>query len=182
MEGPVTPAPGPRGPSHSHFPDAPLSSPRLYRPALCAALALALCPFLAAPAGPAPAVKEGEYGGKVVPLAGLLEKFGSRLDPDAAPHWLALADDDGKVYPLIKDDGSRMFFQDKALLNRPMRLTGRLHPDSRLLQVLSVHSVIKGKPHEVYYWCDICSIKRLEKKECDCCGGPLELREVPVNK
>jgi len=28
--------------------------------------------------------------------------------------------------PLVKDDGSRMFFKDKRLLDRPMRLTGRL--------------------------------------------------------
>ncbi len=157
----------------------------LRRLGVCLALALALAPFLLAAdkkeakdKGP----KTEDYNGKVVPLAPLLEKFGARLDADAAPSWLALQTDDGKVYPLIKDDGSRMFFLDKRLLDRPMRLTGRLHPQSQMLQVLAVHSVIKGQLHEVYYWCNVCSIRRSEKKPCDCCGGPMELREEPVKK
>jgi hypothetical protein len=129
-----------------------------------------------------PEVKTDHFNGKVVPLAGIVEKFGSKLDSDAAPAWLALAADDGKIYPLIKDDGARMFFLDPRLLNRPMRLTGQLLPGSQLLQVVEVHSYQKGELHDVYYWCDICAIKRFEKKNCDCCGAPMELREVPVKK
>jgi rRNA maturation endonuclease Nob1 len=48
--------------------------------------------------------------------------------------------------------------------------------------VLQAHSLVKGQLHEVYYWCDICSIKRFEKKICECCGGPMERREEPVKK
>jgi len=148
-------------------------------------VAVVIAPFLmAADSKPA---KEKEpktepFNGKVVALAPLLEKFGAKLDADEAKSWLALQGDDGKVYPLIKDDGSRLFFLDKRLLDRPMRLTGRLHPQSQMLQVVAVHSVIKGQLHEVYYWCDICSIRMGEKKACACCGGPTELREVPVKK
>jgi hypothetical protein len=124
-----------------------------------------------------------QLDGKVVPLAGVLEKFGSKLDAEAAPHWLALVTNDGKVYPLIKDDGSRLFFADPKLQNRSMRVTGRLFQDTHLLQVLSVNSVKNGQPYEIYYWCDVCSIRRNELlKKCDCCGGPLELREVPVKR
>ena len=129
-----------------------------------------------------PGVKTEQFTGKVVPLVGLLEKFGSRLDPDAAHHWLALVTETGKVYPLIKDDGSRMFFKDETMLNRPMRLTGRLYNDTSLLQVLEVHSLIKGELHDVYYWCDICSIRRNEKMICECCGGAMDLKEVPLYK
>src|SRR5437660_7407660 len=93
------------------------------------------------------------FTGKVVPLADLVAKAGSRLDADAAPYWLALVTDDGKVYPLVKDGGARLFFKDKALLNRPMRLTGRPLPGSQVLQVQAVHSLHKGQPYEVYYWC-----------------------------
>jgi hypothetical protein len=155
------------------------------RVGVCLALALVLAPLLFAADKKEAKDKEPkneDYNGKVVPLAPLLEKFGAKLDPDAAPSWLALQTDDGKVYPLIKDDGSRMFFLDKRLLDRPMRLTGRLHPQSQMLQVLAVRSVIKGELHQVYYWCDICSIRRSEKKICECCGGPMELREEPVKK
>ncbi|HZT82062.1 MAG TPA: hypothetical protein VFA26_17680 [Gemmataceae bacterium] len=156
----------------------------LRRLGVCLALSLALAPLLLAadPKGGKQEAKTQDFDGKVVPLAPLLEKFGAKLDPDAAPSWLALQADDGKVYPLIKDDGSRMFYLDKRLLNRPMRLTGRLHPQSQMLQVLNVHSIHEGQLYEVYYWCDVCSIRRSEKKACDCCGGPMELREEPVKK
>jgi hypothetical protein len=147
------------------------------RGGLVLACAVALVPLLGA--GPA-APKDEAFTGKVVPLADLVAKAGSRLDADAAPFWLALVTDDGKVYPLVKDGGARLFFKDKALLNRPMRLTGRLLPGSQILQVNAVHSLRKGQPHEVYYWCDICSIRRGEKDVCECCGGPMQLREEPV--
>lgn len=122
------------------------------------------------------------YKGKVLPLADLLAKDGVQLDPEAAPHWLALAGEDGKIYPLVKDSGSRLFFQDRELLNRPMRLTGRLLPHSQLLQVTAVHSYVKGELNEIYYWCDVCSIRRNEKNICECCGGPMVRREEPVKK
>src|SRR5205085_8542780 len=124
--------------------------------------------------------KTKEFAGKVVTLAERLEKDGVKLDRDAAT--LALAGDDGHVYPLVKDAGSRMFFKDKQLLNRPMRLSGRLVADGKMLQVLAVRSVVNGKLNEPYYWCDICKIQRFEPNDCDCCGAPLEFREEPVAK
>src|SRR4051794_22281976 len=115
-----------------------------------AALALSVCPILFAVAEPPkPAPKVELYNGKEMPLADVLAKTGARLDKDAAPFWLALVTEEGKVYPLIKDDGSRMFYSEPMLLNRPMRLTARLFGDTRLLQVLQVHSYLKGELHEV---------------------------------
>jgi len=75
-----------------------------------------------------------------------------------------------------------MFFLDPQLLNRRMRLTGHLVGDTSFLKVLQVHSYVKGELCEVYYWCDICSIKRFYKAQCECCQGPMELREPPVKK
>jgi hypothetical protein len=148
---------------------------------LVVALTLGLAPvYLSRAQEKAPPLKVDFYKGKVVPLADVLSKQGAKLDADAAPHWMALVADDGKVYPLVKDAGSRMFFKDAKLLKRPMRLTGRLLPGSALLQVVNVHSYVKGQLHEVYYWCDICTIRGYEAGICDCCGGPMELREVPV--
>jgi hypothetical protein len=126
--------------------------------------------------------KNQHYKGKVVPLAKLLEKQGAKLDADAAPHWLALVTDDGKTYPLVKDDGSRMFFKDPKVLDRPMRLTGRVLPDTNFLQVVAINSYVKGELYDIYYWCNVCSIRRNEKMKCECCGGPMELREEPVKK
>jgi hypothetical protein len=148
------------------------------RRSVAAACLLALSPLLLA----ADPVKEETYSGKVVRIADLVAKSGGKLDADAAPHWLALVTDDGKVYPLVKDAGARMFFKDSTLLDRPVHLTGRLIKGSMLLRVALVRTVNKGKEYEVYYWCDICSIRRSEKNICECCGGPMELREVPLEK
>jgi hypothetical protein len=147
---------------------------RYRRLGITAALAVALLPLLRA-AEPAP--KAQFFKGKVIALATYFEKQGAKLDRDAVEQWYALAGEDGKLYPLIKDEGSRMFFKDATLLNRPMRLTGRLIGDGPFLQVFQVHSYHNGQLHDVFYWCDICTIKRFEKKDCECCGAPMELRE-----
>jgi hypothetical protein len=149
------------------------------RIAICIAALFALLPLVALAQT---AQKNTTFKGDVVPLDKLLAKEDIRLDPDAAPSWLALKTEDGKVYPLVKDAGSRGFFKDARLLNRPMRLTGRLVAKGSLLQVVAVQSYVKGQLCDVYYWCDICAIRTSEHGICDCCGGPTELREVPVKE
>ena len=156
-------------------------NPILYRRlgiviALAGSLPVMLC---RAQEGPA-AFKTQHYQGNVVRLETVLAKSGVKLDADASPSWLALAADDGTVYPLVKDAGARMFFKDPVLLSRPMRLTGRLVGKTNLLQVVNVHSYRQGKLREVYYWCDICAIRGYEKTACGCCGAPMELRETEV--
>jgi|ERR1051326_2800704 hypothetical protein len=152
------------------------------RASLLLVLLVAAAPWLAFAVFAEPDKKPSEFAGKVVPLADLLDKSDVKLDKDAAAYWLALKADDGKVYPLVKDPGSRMFFKDRQLLNRAVRLTGRLVGNANMLQVLSVRTVVNGKLHEPYYWCDICKIKRFEPNACDCCGAPLEFREEAVEK
>ena len=158
-----------------------MRSPLLRRALVLLAGAACLTPLLAADAKK-PEAPTVELTGKVVPLADLVAKGGSKLDADADPVSLVLVADDGKVYTLVKDGGARLFFKDKALLNRPMKLTGRLLPGSQILQVASVNTIVKGQLCEVYYWCDICSIRRGEKMVCECCGGPMELHEDPIRK
>jgi len=151
------------------------------RSGIALATLIAALPALIAIAQDAPPGKDLQYfTGKVVPLAELLVKRDAKLDADAEPYWIALQTDDGKILPLVKDAGSRMFFKDAKLLKRPMRLTGKLIPGSQLLQVINVHSIVNGKLHDVYYWCDICTIKGYEAGKCDCCGAPMEFREVPL--
>ncbi len=145
---------------------------------LILALGFALLPLCGGWAGAKKSSAQNEYyQGKVVPLADLLAKSNTKIDADAVPFMLVLQADDSKLYPLLKDNGSRMFFKDAKLLNRPMRLTAVKVPNSDILQVISVKSLVKGKLHEVYYWCDVCTIKRYEAGDCDCCGAPFELRE-----
>jgi hypothetical protein len=150
----------------------------LWRLGIATSLLLGIVPAL----GSMPPARTTDFDGKVVPLATVLKKLGARLDEDAGSLALAFVTSDDKVYPLVKDDGSRMFFKDERLLNRRMRLTGRVLPEVGMFQVVDVHSYLNGQLHEVYYWCDICSIRRSQKGICDCCNGPLQLREEPVKK
>ncbi|GIW80630.1 MAG: hypothetical protein KatS3mg105_2437 [Gemmatales bacterium] len=138
-----------------------------------------ILPFLAMGAD-APKFKLDHFEGKVVPIKDIVSKFHTKLDKDAWPTWLALVTTDGKVLPLIKNDNSRMFFKEPKLQNRLMRIEGRLLPGSQLLQVIRVYSIRDGKLYEVFYWCDVCVIKRFEKQNCDCCGEPMILREEPI--
>jgi hypothetical protein len=115
----------------------------------------------------------------------LLKSYRITPDPEAGKEWRAFETDAGRRLPLIQDAGAMMFYRDPRLLNRPMQIQGRVIPGTSLTQVLMVHSLKDGQLHEVYYWCDVCAIRRqsLEKTNvCECCGGPMELREAPVKK
>jgi hypothetical protein len=156
---------------------------RTKRLSIVLALAAASMPLLAAPAQHGKATDRNQIlKGSVVPLDKLLAKEDVKLDADAIAMWLVLMTEDGKVHPLVKDAGARMFFKDARLLNRPLRITGRLVANGSLLQVVGVESYVKGQLCELYYWCDICAIRSYENGICDCCGGPTELREVPIKK
>lgn len=122
------------------------------------------------------------YKGKVLSLTDALKQEKIEADPEMGMQ-LAFETEDGKVLPLLRDVGSRRFFNDPALLQRPMQLKARLVAKNSLLQVLEVHSLKNGRLHELYYWCDVCSIKRESQRpseNCECCGGPMQLQEVPV--
>lgn len=147
---------------------------------IAVAVVIAIAPLFWHPLEAAPEEKPTTFEGKVVPLKDVLEKSGVKLDRDTAPFLVGLIVD-GKTYVIIKDDGGRRFFKDDKLLNREYRINGRLIGGT-LLQVLSVQSIKNGKPQDIYYWCDICAIRRNERNECECCGGPMELIEEPVGK
>jgi hypothetical protein len=120
--------------------------------------------------------------GQVVKLAELLKADDVQVDADAVPFVLALRTQDGKLLPIVKTLGSRALFQDGRLLNRPLQVRGRLAAGGSVLVIDRFYTLKNGVPHEVYYWCETCAIRRdyPEKGVCECCGGPMELREVPL--
>ncbi|MCS7166074.1 MAG: hypothetical protein RMI91_08330 [Gemmatales bacterium] len=122
------------------------------------------------------------FEGQVVNLAEIIKTQSAQVDVDAAPFALALRTADGKLLPIVKTLGSRALFQDARLLNRPVQVQAQLVPGSQVLVVHRVYTVKNGVPHEVYYWCETCAIRRdyPDKGICECCGAPMELREVPL--
>jgi hypothetical protein len=120
------------------------------------------------------------FAGKVILLRAFLEAQKVKVDADSVGTALVLEAEGGKTFTLLKDDASRMLFLDEELRGRPVRLTGRLVPGSQLLQVTRVETVVEGKIHEVYYWCDKCQLKATQPGPCKCCGEPVVRQEVPI--
>jgi hypothetical protein len=120
------------------------------------------------------------FTGKVVELKEALKKTDLKLDDDIGLS-LVLLSSDGKIYPLLKDAGSRRFYRDAKLRNREVRITGRKIGEPGFLQVLSMVGLKDKQVLDLYYWCDICAIRRTDYSDmCECCGGPMTFREEPL--
>lgn len=137
---------------------------------------------------PAPSHQEAKF--RVVTLRGkvvsyrkaLEERLGVKLVESKSEGSLCLATEDGAVLPLWPSDAAQFFYDDPRNLGRSVQITGRQYPDAPGLFALDVRSIKDGVLHEIYYWCDICSIKMFRWQQCECCQGPIELREHPVGE
>ncbi|MER3414771.1 MAG: hypothetical protein C4297_00960 [Gemmataceae bacterium] len=128
-----------------------------------------------------PATQRVTLRGRVLPLRDVAKLFDLDVEADALPHWLVLATDDGRYLAIVKDTGGRTFYRDPRLQQRPVQVEGYCLPGGGIVQIVRVLTVKGNQLYEVYYWCDVCAIKRyFLEKVCECCGGPMELREVPV--
>ena len=116
--------------------------------------------------------------GKVVWTAEALQRLHQiEADPDAA-HWsVSLETADGQLHPIVKDSRGRAFLLDPRLRGRDMELYVRRYSGSPLVQVIRIYTFKEGRRYELDYWCDICAIAMYELKECECCQGPIRIRE-----
>ena len=119
--------------------------------------------------------------GRVVWLGDALERlFGVKCVPEARQRGLVLETPGGELHPLVEDARGRSFRLDARLRDRDVELLVRRYAGSPLVQVVRVSFVKSDGLYEVDYWCEICSIAMYELKACDCCQGPIELRERPL--
>lgn len=96
--------------------------------------------------------------------------------PEARQRLLALEIDGGALVPLIEDVRGRAFRRDERLRALHVELVVRRYERSPLVQVIHVFELAQDGRYELDYWCEICAIAMFEKKECECCQGPVELR------
>jgi hypothetical protein len=120
---------------------------------------------------------EGVYWGPAVK-----EKLSRELLDDAMDDVVALRTSDGRLYPVLPTESGLFFYRDERVRARPMRVRGRWHAGLSMFEVIDRYSLLDGKPNEIYYWCEICAIQMYHLKDCDCCQGPIELREHPVGE
>ena len=138
----------------------------------------------------APSARGGEAGyatetlrGKVVWTAEALKRlYGIEADADTAKSAVALETAEGRLHPIVKDDRGRGFLLDERLRNRELELFVRRYEGSPFIQVIRVYTLKDGRKYELDYWCDICAIAMYELKECECCQGPIRIRERLVEE
>ena len=121
--------------------------------------------------------------GRVVWLADALQQLhGIQTVPESRDRVLVLQTDDGQLHPLVEDIRGRGIRRDERLRNTPCELLVRKHDGSPFVQVIRFFAVREDGKYELDYWCEICAIATFEIKPCECCQGPVELRERRVDR
>ncbi len=121
--------------------------------------------------------------GRVVWLAEALQrKYGIETDADGAEWNVAFETDEGRLWPIVKDARGRGFRLDERLRDIDLEVLARRFDDAPVIQLVQVYRLRDGQKFELDYWCDICSIPMYELKPCECCQGPIRIRERLVEE
>jgi hypothetical protein len=88
---------------------------------------------------------------------------------------------DGKLYSLRRTRFSEAIFLDESVRARELVLKARVSPDRQEIDVSTIHSIRNGVEHDLYYYCDVCSIQLVAPEICVCCQGPVRLVEKPLS-
>ena len=86
----------------------------------------------------------------------------------------------GDIYTLVSNRMSLALFTDTNLQSRTLVLKGRVLDSKppRFEVTGNLRSIRAGKIHELYYYCDICSIKGSDPGPCTCCREAVHLVEA----
>lgn len=141
------------------------------------------CCFAADAAKPEKPYTTQPLRGKVVWMADALKRrFNLKSDDDAAHAVAALETADGELWPVLKDARGRAFYRDERLREIDVELLVRRYEGSPMVQVVRIYTLKPEGKYELDYWCDVCSIAMYELKQCECCQGPIRLRQRLVEK
>ena len=118
-----------------------------------------------------------ELRGRVICLPEEMNRrYGVDL-PTGHAHVFGFRTEAGDYYTLLRTKLSEALFADGRLRERDLMLKGRTFPGTRILDVTLFRSIHDGAVFDLYYYCDICSIKSVVPGPCMCCREPVELRE-----
>ena len=99
--------------------------------------------------------------------------------PARHEHIWSFRTEEGQYYTLLRTKLSEAIFLDERIRAKELLLNARVLPKTHVLDVVLIKSVINGRTHKLYYWCDICAIHSVSPAECACCQGAVELKEEP---
>jgi hypothetical protein len=133
-----------------------------------------------AAAGFTNAPTEVQLRGRVVCLPEEMHRLYQAGLPTKHEHVYGFKADDGKFYTLLRTKYSEALFADARLREKDLLLKARLFPAAQIIEPITLRSVRNGVVQDLYYYCDVCSIKSVSPEPCSCCQGPVELVEKPL--
>ena len=83
---------------------------------------------------------------------------------------------------ILRTPLSDALFADERFRRRTLRITGRRFPGTTLCELSRFQWFKEGKLFDVYYWCEVCSIRGVNPGPCACCQGKVELREAEAQE
>ena len=127
--------------------------------------------------------------GRLVCLAEeMKERFGAEVQPvhgHVLGFRLEKSSPAGLRYPVIlRTAQSEALYVDERFKKHTLILSGRVFPGTGILELSGWQWQRDGKSYEVYYWCDVCTIRGLTPGACACCQAEVELRErlIPASE
>jgi len=102
-------------------------------------------------------------------------------DCDTRGHVYALKAGDGKLYPFLPVDTAAAVWLDELYRRRDLQVTARLFSPTNFIEAIKFQSWRDGRLHDLYYYCDVCSITTHKPGPCECCQDPVQFRETPAD-
>lgn len=120
--------------------------------------------------------------GRVVCLAEEMHRRHGAGLPTRHEHLWVLRAEDGRWLTLLRGRFSEAIWLDDRVRAREVEVKGRLFLPAQALEVERLRTVKIGVVQDLYYYCAICHIQSVAPLPCDCCQGPVELVEKPLNE
>lgn len=111
-------------------------------------------------------------------VTNIVELRGKVIGLDQGTNAVRFKTETGIVHPLVRNQKSEALFTDTNLLAKTLIVKGRVLPQTQMLEIIGdLHSWRDGRRYELFYYCNICSIKTSEPGLCMCCREPVVLVE-----
>jgi hypothetical protein len=123
-----------------------------------------------------------ELRGRLVCLAEEMHRVHQAELPSRHEHLHGFKTQDGKYYTLLRTRLSEALFVEPHLQQEELIITGRIFPDTHILDVVRLRSLHNGVLCDVVYYCSVCAIESVTPGTCMCCQEPVELQEKPLGK
>ena len=98
---------------------------------------------------------------------------------DTASGGFELTASTGQHYTFLEGDELALIFKDPRVRSRELQISAKLHSKDRL-EIIKVKSVVSGRLHDLYYFCEVCNITAYAPGPCPCCRNELQFFEKPL--